>query len=275
MKIEYDRKAFDIKGPASPIEIAKEIGMQLKGIIAAKIGETLVDLSRKVDCDGGLSFLDFNSKEGKEIFWHSSAHIMAAAVKRLFPDILLGMGPAIDEGFYYDFYGVKLGDNDLARIEQEIQKIIKEDSKFVRKEVSKEEAKALMRHNRFKLEIIDESTPPYLIYETGDFVDLCRGPHVPSTRYVKAVKLLKVSGAYWKGDSKRDVMTRVYGISFPSKEELESYLKLESERDKHDHKKLGRALELFETSPLSPGSPFFSPTTKTYGTRINWASRIL
>ncbi len=259
MQIVYGDKKQKFETGATPIEIAKALGAQLSGVIAAKIDSGPIDLMRKINKDTKIEFLTFESKEGKEVFWHSGAHLMAAAVKRIYPAAQLTLGPAISEGFYYDFYNLKLGDNDLEKLEKEMKKIVEEDSKFTRKEVSKEEALALFKGNKFKTEILDEAEAPITVYETGDFVDICRGPHVPSTRYLKAFKLLKVAGAYWRGDSKREVLTRIYGISFPSKALLEEYTKFEGERSKHDHKKIGKELELFETSPMSPGSPVFLP----------------
>ncbi len=259
MQIVYEDKKQKFETGATPIEIAKTLGVQLSGVIAAKIDSGPIDLTRKINEDTKIEFLTFDSKEGKEVFWHSSAHLMAAAVKRVYPNAQLTLGPAISEGFYYDFYDIKLGDNDLELLEKEMKAIVEADSKFVRKEVSKDEALALFKGNKFKAEILGEAESPITIYETGDFIDICRGPHVPSTRYLKAFKLLKVAGAYWRGDSKREVLTRIYGVSFPSKALLEEYTKFEGERSKHDHKKIGKELELFETSAWSPGSPFLLP----------------
>ena len=258
MKIIYKGKEGEFGEGKTAKEIAKSFGIPLKGVLVAEINGKLVDLSRVINEDGEIKFYTFADKEGKKVFWHSSAHVLAVAVKRLYPEALLGIGPAIDEGFYYDLYNLKAGDNDLEKIEKEIGKIIKEDIAFERKDISKEEAKELLKENRFKLEIIEGATGNLSIYRNGEFYDLCRGPHIPSTGYIGAVKLLKVAGAYWRGDSKREVMTRIYGVSFPSKQELEEYLKLTEERKEHDHKKIGKELGLFEFSELSPGSPFFT-----------------
>ncbi len=259
MEITCKGRKKNFEAPVSGIEVAKAMDMHLKDVIAVKVNGDIFDLSRKIEKEAQVEFLTFDSKEGKEVFWHSSAHVLAAAVKRLYPESQLTLGPAIDDGFYYDFYDLKIGDNDLPAIEKEMKKITEEDSKFVRREVSKKEAAALFKDNKFKMEMLEDASSPITIYDTGDFMDLCRGPHVPSTRYIKAVKLLKVAGAYWRGDSKREVLTRIYGVSFPSKAALEEFAKFEEERSKHDHKKIGRELQLFETSPWSPGSPFFLP----------------
>ncbi len=259
MEIDFEGKKKRFEEPKSPIELAKEFNADLKGKLVAKVNDELFDLGRKIDFDAKVQLLDFDSKEGKSVLWHSSAHIMAAAVLRLYPHALLGIGPAIDDGFYYDFYNLKIGDNDLQNIEKEMKKIVDEDSKFVRKELSKREAEELFSKNKFKIEILKDVEGKITAYQTGDFLDLCKGPHIPSTRYVKALRLLKVAGAYWKGDSKKEVMTRVYGVSFPSKAQLDEYLKFEEERSKHDHKKIGKELELFMVPELSPGCPIFTP----------------
>ncbi len=264
MEIEYKGKKYEFKSAASPIDIAKKLEIPLKDVIAAKIDLGSIDLKREIDHDTYIEFLTFADSEGKKVFWHSSAHLLAAAVKNLYPDALITLGPPIDSGFYYDFYNLNIGDNDLPKLEKEMKRIIDSDEKFIRKETTKEEAEKIFGGNRFKIEILStEAKPPITMYETGNFLDLCRGPHIPSTRYIKAVKLLKVAGAYWRGDSKREVLTRIYGVAFPSKADLDEYLKIESERSRHDHKKIGKELELFETSPLSPGSPFFLPKGTT------------
>jgi threonyl-tRNA synthetase len=261
MKIIFGDKVHEFEKGATPIDIAKKLDIPLKDMLAAKIDSGLIDLNRKLEKDTKISFVSFADAEGKSVLWHSSAHVLAAAVKKLYPDTLVTLGPPIQNGFYYDFYNLNVGDNDLQKIEKEMENIIKNDAKFIRKEVSREDAKELFNGNKFKIEILENeaAAQPITLYEMEGFNDLCRGPHIPSTRYIKTVKLLKVAGAYWRGDSKREVLTRIYGISFPSKQDLDEYLKVEAERSKHDHKKIGKELELFETSPWSPGSPFFLP----------------
>ncbi len=260
MQIYYDGRNYEFPLKTSPLGIAKKLDVSLKDVIAAKIDSGPIDLKREIDHDTKIEFLTFKDREGRQIFWHSSAHVLAAAVKKLHPNAVITLGPPIDEGFYYDFYNLSLGDNDLPTLEKEMQKTIEADENFIRKEVTKEEALTIFGSNKFKKEILEtEVKPPITMYENGGFLDLCRGPHIPSTRYIKAVKLLKVAGAYWRGDSKREVLTRIYGVTFPSKHDLEEYIKLEAERYKHDHKRIGKELQLFELSPLSPGSPFFLP----------------
>jgi threonyl-tRNA synthetase len=272
MEITHNGEKKEFDAPVSCVEIAKAFGVPLKNTIVAKTSSGLVDLARKIEKSTKIEFITFDSKEGKEVFWHSSSHVMAAAIKKLFPEAQLTLGPAIDEGFYYDFYNLKVGDNDLPRIEKEMKKIIEEDSKFIRKEVSKKEAIALFKDNKFKEEMLEEAEPPITVYETGDFVDICKGPHIPSTSHIKAIKLTKIAGAYWRGDSKREVLTRIYGVSFPSEAAMKEYTKFEEERSKHDHKKIGKALEIFETSAFSPGSPVFLPNgTIIYNELLNLA----
>ena len=259
MKIKYNGKEHEIEKGKSLFEIGKELGVDLKDVVVAKVNGQLYDLSRKIENDSEIEFLTFDAPEGKKVFWHSSAHIVAAAIKKLYPEVMLGIGPSIDEGFYYDFYNLKIGDNDLEKINKEAEKIAKEDEKFIRKESTVEEAKELVKDNKFKLEILDSLKGVVTFYQNGDFSDLCRGPHVPSTRVIKAIKLTKVAGAYWRGDSKKEVMTRIYGISFPSKKQMDEYLEMLKEKEEHNHKKIGKELDLFFFSDLSPGSPFFLP----------------
>ncbi len=275
MKIIYRDKEKEFEDKKTAKEIAKVFEVPLKDVLVAEINGRLIDLSREIDENGEIKFFTFKDPEGKKVFWHSSAHILATAVKRLYPKALLGIGPAIKEGFYYDFYNLKAGDNDLEKIEKEIDKIIKENAPFERKEISSEEAKELLKDNKFKLEIIQGIKEGLSLYKNGEFYDLCKGPHIPSTGYLGALKLLKVSGAYWKGDSNKEVMTRIYGISFPTKKELEEYMKIMEERKEHDHKKIGKELELFEFSDMSPGSPFFTPKgTIIYNELVKFAKEL-
>ncbi|MGC8681936.1 MAG: threonine--tRNA ligase [Candidatus Acidifodinimicrobium sp.] len=259
MKIKFKDKFYESNERKSFIDLAKSIGIDLKDLIVAKVDGKLFDLSFEVPDSKEVEFLDFSDPEGKKVFWHSSAHMLADAVKRLYPDVLLGIGPSIDEGFYYDFYNLKVGDNDLGKIEKEMEKIAKENNKFERIPLTKPEAEKKLVNEKFKLELLKDLQDDITFYKDGKFEDLCRGPHIISTGMVKAIKLLKVSGAYWKGDSKREAMTRIYGISFPSKGDLENYLKFLEEKKLHDHKKIGRDLELFEFLDISPGSPFILP----------------
>lgn len=208
-------------------------------------------------------YLYFDDRRGKDVYWHSTAHIMAQAVKRLFPGAKLAIGPAIEEGFYYDFDLPRaLNDSDLAKIEEEMRQIIQEDIPFERFEISKEEAERLFRERGeiYKLEILKEIPDTVVsLYRQGEFVDLCRGPHLPSTNYVKAFKLLSVSGAYWRGKESNPMLQRIYGISFDTQEKLQNYLERIEEAKRRDHRKLGKDLELFSLYEEGPGFPFFHP----------------
>lgn len=259
MKVKYNEREIELKEGVTPREIANIFNVDTKEFFAAKVNGEPWDLDRPIYKDAIVSFLSFNDKEGKEIFWHSTAHILATAIKHLYPNALPTIGPAIDEGFYYDFFNLPIGDKDLPKIEEEMRKIIAKNAPFKRSELSREEAKSMFSYNKFKEEILNETPEIVSIYRDDDFVDLCTGPHVPSTGYIKAVKLLKVSGSYWRGDPKRETLTRIYGISFPSKEQLEEYIKILEERARRDHKLLGKEMELFMFTEYSPGSPIYLP----------------
>ncbi|HLC57526.1 MAG TPA: threonine--tRNA ligase [Candidatus Nanoarchaeia archaeon] len=192
------------------------------------------------------------------ILRHSTSHILAAAILELYPQAKLAIGPSIEDGFYYDFDNLTITEQDLPKIEQKIGEIIKQNLKFERLEKSKEEAKKLLKGQPYKLELLADIQKP-LFYKTGDFIDLCSGPHIQSTQEIKAFKLTKLAGAYWKGDSKNKMLTRIYGIAFPTKQELDDYLKLQEEAEKRNHVKLGKELDLFSVHPEGPGFPFFHP----------------
>lgn len=260
-----DGSVNEFKDGVTPLEIAKSIGERLaRDALAAKINDDIVDVSMPINSDSKISIITFDSKEGKEIYWHSSSHIMAAAVKKLYPNVRFGIGPAIDEGFYYDFDGLKITPDDIPKIEAEIKIIIKQDLKFERKEVSKEEAKNIFKDEKFKLDLINELEGKISTYKLGDFVDLCRGPHVPSSGKIGALKLLKIAGAYWKGDSNNQMLQRVYAISFRTQKEMDSFIKQREEAESRDHSKLGRELDLFITSPVvGKGLPLFTPKGTT------------
>ena len=223
----------------------------------------LVDLGDGVRKEKIARYVSFEDREGKAIYWHSTSHIMAQAVKRLFPEAKLGVGPAIEEGFYYDFDLPRtLSEEDLPRIEEEMRRIIEEDIPFRRREVSKDEAREIFatRGEKYKLELLEEIADSTVsIYEQGEFVDLCRGPHVPTTSYIKAFKLLSVSGAHWRGKEGNPMLQRIYGISFDSEEKLKAYLERLEEAKRRDHRRLGRDLDLFSLHEEGPGFPFFHP----------------
>jgi len=219
---------------------------------------------RTIQKDGGILDLEENNEELNKIFWHTTSHILAQAVKRLYPDIKLGIGPAIENGFYYDFKVEKpLTEEDINKIEEEMKKIVKEDLVLERSTLSRAEAIELMkqRNEPYKVELIKELPEGEEIsfFKQGEFIDLCAGPHINRTGKVKAIKLLSTSAAYWKGNQENDSMQRIYGVSFPKASQLEEYLRLLEEAKQRDHKKIGKELELFMLAPEGPGFPFFLP----------------
>ncbi|MBS3766564.1 MAG: threonine--tRNA ligase [Candidatus Cloacimonetes bacterium] len=247
----------------TPYKIAKGISSGLaKEIITASYNDELVDLERELHKDGEIFLYKFKARPAKDVYWHSSSHVMAQAVKRLFPEAKLAIGPAIEKGFYYDF-DVKepFTEKDLENIEAEMEKIVEQNFKIQRKVLSREQAIEMFeqRNEDYKIEMINEmpEQETISIYVQGDFVDLCRGPHLRYTGDVGAFKLLKFSGAYWRGDEKNQMLQRIYGISFPKKKQLKKYLKKLEEAKKRDHRKIGKKLNLFSFHAEGPGFPFW------------------
>lgn len=247
-------------------EIIKESGQMNRNVIAADVDGVAIDLNREIPDDkvNNVKPLTFDDKGGKHVFWHTSSHILAHAVKRLYPDAKLTIGPAIDNGFYYDIdSSVMFTPETLPIIEAEMQKIIKEDIKEERFTLRRDEAIKLMEEHDepYKVLLINRVAEDEDIsfYRQGDFVDLCAGPHLYSTGAVKVIKLLQSTGAYWEGKSENKMLQRVYGISFPKKAELDEYLVRLEEAKKRDHRKLGRELDLFDIYEEGPGFPFFLP----------------
>lgn len=244
---------------------AKELDKKaLKKAVAAKVNGNVVGLRHPL-VEGDevhVELLTFEDAEGKEVYWHTSTHIMAQAVCRLYPNTKLAIGPAIENGFYYDMELEKsIAPEDFPAIEAEMNKIIKENLPIERMVVSREEAKKIMADQPYKLEMVDEMEDGEEItcYKQGEYVDLCRGPHLPSTGAVGAIKLTSSTGAYWRADANNKMLTRLYGISFPSKAELEGYLNMMEEAKKRDHRKIGKELDLYEFFEEGPGFPFFLP----------------
>ncbi len=235
--------------------------------LVAKVNSQLIDLTSQVSEEANeITILDFNSQEGRQVYWHTSSHIMAQAVKRLFPNAKLGIGPAIDEGFFYEFdtSGRSFSPEDLERIEDKMREIVKEDLPIVREEIRRDDAIALFERlgEPYKVELLKEIEEDIVsIYRQGEFVDLCRGPHLPSTGYVKYLKVLHSSSSYWKGDERNPVMQRIYGISFPRREMLEEYLKRREEAKRRDHRILGPQLDLFSmpSEIIGPGLVIWHP----------------
>ena len=255
--LDGSKKSFE-KG-VSGLKILEELPQSVrKNAVALKIDDEVFDLNRSLEKSGKLVVLTFEDAQGKEVFWHSSSHLLACAVLRLYPNAKPAIGPAIEEGFYYDFYNLPISHDDFAKIEKEAEKIVQQNQEIVRKEISKTEALKIFASNKFKKEMINE-LDSVSVYTNGTFTDLCRGPHLIATGKVKAFKLIKLSGAYWRGDAKNEQLTRVYGISFPSKELLDEYIKRIEEAEKRDHRKIGQRLDLFSFHDEGPGFVFWHP----------------
>ena len=242
-------------------EIAKAISPSFaKKSIAGSVNGTKTDLTTPILADAQIAIYDAQSEQGLEIIRHSTAHLLAQAVRRLYPEANFGVGPVIENGFYYDIeMAHTLVPEDLIRIEREMKKIVNENLIIVRKEVTREEAKQLFAHDGLKLELLDAipSNETVTVYEQGEFYDLCRGPHVPSTNKLQHFKLMNISGAYWRGDSNNQMLQRIYGVAFASKEDMQDYFVFLEEAEKRNHRKLGRELELFMFSEEAPGMPFY------------------
>ncbi|MPM21038.1 Threonine--tRNA ligase 2 [bioreactor metagenome] len=247
------------------LDVAKSISEGLaRSVVGAVYNGETIGLKDEVKADGTIKFLKFEDKEGKHVFWHTSSHIMAHAIKRIWPDAKLAIGPAIDNGFYYDIdMEYRLVQEDFQKIEAEMKKIVKEGLELERFELPREEAIKFMeeRQEPYKVELIQDLPEDAVIsfYKQGDFTDLCAGPHLESTKKPKAVKLLSIAGAYWRGSENNKMLQRVYGITFEKAKDLEDYLKMIEEAKKRDHRKLGKELDLFFMSEEGPGFPFFLP----------------
>ncbi len=249
----------------SLLQVAEDISNKLaKNTVVARFNGQLKDLHSEVIEDGSLEFLDFDNPEARGVYRHSSSHVMAQAVQRLWPGTQLAIGPAIDKGFYYDFESEHtFTPEDFKAIEEEMLKIIKADYPIIRKELSREEAINFFqeRNEQYKVELIEDLPEDAVIslYQQGEFVDLCAGPHVPSTGRLKAVKLMSLAGAYWRGSEANQMLQRIYATSFPKKTMLDDYLHKLEEAKKRDHRRLGRELGLFVVLDEGPGFPFFLP----------------
>lgn len=265
VKIDLKGQEKEFENGVTAAEVAKSIGMGLyKSACAARIDGRVCDLRTPIETDCSLEILTFDIEDGKKAYWHTTSHILAQAVNRLYPGTKFAIGPAVDTGFYYDFdLETPISMDDLPKLEAEMKKIIKEDIALERFELSPEEAKREMAGQDYKLELIDEHSgngESISFYRQGDFEDLCAGPHLMSTGLVKAVKLTAITGAYWRGDSTKKMLTRIYGVSFPKQSLLEEHLTMMEEAKKRDHNKLGRELELFTTCDLvGQGLPILLP----------------
>lgn len=247
------------------MDIAKSISPRLgREALAAKVDGRLADLELPLERDAAVEILTFDDEEGRQVYRHSTAHVMAQAVQKLFPGVGLAIGPAIADGYYYDFDPREpFVPEDLARIEKEMEAIIKADLPFERAELSRADALDMFKKagQAYKIELIEDlpEDVPLSIYRQGDFTDLCMGPHVPSTGRLKSVKLMSVAGAYWRGSEKNKMLQRIYGTSFPKKSMLDEYLFRLEEARRRDHRKLGAELDLFSIQDEGPGFPFFHP----------------
>ena len=261
-----DEKILEVEKGSTILEVAKKISDGLARIATCgEVDGEVKDLRYELQENCELNICTFeNSEEGKKAYWHTTAHIMAQAIKRLYPNVQLAIGPAIANGYYYDFdTEYRFSEEDFSKIEEEMKKIIKEDLAIERFELPRDEAIKLMEeaNESYKVELIEDLPEGETIsfYKQGEYVDLCAGPHLMSTGKVKAVKLLSTSGAYWRGDEKNKMLQRIYGISYPKASQLEEYLTMLEEAKKRDHKKLGKELGLFMIAPEGPGFPFFLP----------------
>ena len=269
-----DGSSIEVENGSNGHDVASKISTSLaKNALAYKLNGKLFDLYQVLPEEGDFEIITSKSKEAFELLNHSTAHLLAQAVLSLFKEAKLGIGPAIEDGFYYDidFGSYVLKEDDLAKIEAKMKELSKENEHIVRKEVSKEEALEMFKDNPYKIELINELEGTISTYTQGDFTDLCMGPHVPSTGFIKHFKLDTIAGAYWRGDSKNKQLTRIYGISCFSKEELEHIEHIKEEAKKRDHRKLGKELGLFMLSEYGPGFPFFLPNGLILRRQIeNW-----
>ncbi len=266
MKIRLkDNSIKEYENGLSVLDIAKDISPGLARVaLAGEVNGNTTDIREEINQDSDLNILTFEDEGGKKAFWHTSSHILAQAVKRLFPEAKLAIGPAIDNGFYYDIeVDHPFSPEDLEAIEKEMTKIVKENIELSRFELPREEALKFVEEQEesYKVELISDLPEDSVIsfYKQGEFTDLCAGPHIKSTGAVKAVKLLSVAGAYWRGSEKNKMLQRIYGITFPKKSQLTEYLTRLEEAKKRDHRKLGKELDLFSLQEEGPGFPFFHP----------------
>ncbi|MFM2135527.1 MAG: threonine--tRNA ligase [Bacteroidota bacterium] len=261
-----DQKVREFPKGTTALEIAKSISEGLaRNVLAAKVNGETWDATRPINDHASLQLLTWDDRDGKSTMWHSSAHLMAEALEVFYPGVKFGIGPPIDNGFYYD---VDLGEHtlssdDFKKIEDKMLELAKQGNRYVRKEVSKDDAVKYFtdKEDPYKLDLLkDLQDGQITFYEQGNFTDLCRGPHIPDTGFIKAVKLTNISGAYWRGDEKNKQLTRIYGITFPKKSQLEEYLQMLEEARKRDHRKIGKEMEIFTfDDDVGPGMPLWLP----------------
>jgi len=254
-----DGNIKSFQSPPTGSDVAKSISEGLaRNCVALELDGKLVDLNTEIKHDAVVRLITTKDKEGLEILRHSAAHVMAQAILHVYKDAKLTIGPVVEEGFYYDIDMGPVSEEDFPKIEEEMKKIVKAKLPIQRKLVSKSEALSFYENEPYKLEMISDLQDGTIsFYEQGDFTDLCRGPHLPHTGFIKAFKLMKVSGAYWRADQSKAQLQRIYGTAFFEKKELDEYLNFLEEAKKRNHRKLGLALELFSFHDEAPGMPFF------------------
>lgn len=267
IKITFpDNQVREYEEGINGLEIAKSLSNRLaKEVLSITVDDELWDITRPLSADAKIKLHTWEDEEGKHAFWHSSAHLMAEALEALYPGVKFGIGPAIENGFYYDIdpNSHTISENDFPKIEKKIQELASRKSPYIREDISKSAALSYFteKGDEYKQELIGELEDGTIsLYKQGNFTDLCRGPHLPNSGYIKAIKLLNVAGAYWRGDEKRQQLTRIYGVSFPKKKLLDEYLVLLEEAKKRDHRKIGKELELFTFSQeVGQGLPLWLP----------------
>ena len=267
MKISFpDGAVREYEQGASALDIAKSISEGLaRKVLAANVDGQVWDLTRPITQDASLKLLTWDDADGKNTFWHSSAHLMAEAVESLFPGVKFWVGPALDKGFYYDMDlgDRKMTEEDLLVLEKKMNELAKKNNPYQRKEISKQDAIAYFseKGDEYKLDLLQGLEDGGItFYSQGGFTDLCRGPHIPHTGFIKAIKLTSIAGAYWKGDEKNKQLTRVYGVTFPSQKELDEYLAMLEEAKKRDHRKLGKELGIYTMDDdVGQGLPLWMP----------------
>ena len=262
-----DNRVIEFEKGITGLDIARYISRSLaEDALAISVNDELWDLTRPIETDAKIKIHTWEDDEGKHAFWHSSAHLMAESIEQLYPGTKFGIGPAIENGFYYDVEfpeGIVITESDLPKIEAKMKELAQRKENIVRKNITKHEAIEFFskKNDYLKLELISELEDGTIsVYQQGNFTDLCRGPHLPHTGYIKAIKIMSIAGAYWRGDEKRKQLTRIYGIAFPKQKLLDEYLAILEEAKKRDHRKIGKELELFMFSPsVGSGLPIWLP----------------
>ena len=261
-----DGNVKQFESGVSPLQIAQSISRGLaEKVLVAKVNNVIWDIKRSITEDASLQLFSWDDKDGKATFWHSSAHLMAEALEAMFPGVKFGIGPAIDHGFYYDvdLGGRHLHSDELVEIEKKMNELASKNSEYKRTEVSKADALKYFteKQDQYKLELINDLQDGEItFYQQGNFTDLCRGPHIPHTGLIKAIKLTSIAGAYWRGDQSKQQLTRIYGVTFPKKKDLEEYLVMVEEAKKRDHRKIGKEMDIFTfDDDVGPGMPLWLP----------------